>query len=161
MEISKLLNFHFYGNYSNSHHIEDLTDRIIQVTRTRVQSYDTRDHLFSNVDFLGASNPFEAPYHRLGEIYSSHHHNHNNRVTVYDDGISLVHKEIRFSREEGMGRYVDLHQHRYRYINFTGPLDPGLQMQEMRKGRKTIYGILGTTSNYSKLYILIMFVVIL
>ena len=97
-----------YAQLLHSHRVADLTDRIIQVTRTLVESYETQDHLVSDVDLLGASNPFEAFYHRLGEVRSSHSHNYNDRATVDDDDMSMVHKEIRFSGEEGMGRYLDL-----------------------------------------------------
>ncbi|KAJ4840073.1 hypothetical protein Tsubulata_011458 [Turnera subulata] len=109
-----------------SHRVRDMIDNIIDTTHRLVETYEDKDN--ARKDEIAAlagqtatgTNVYSAFYDRLKEIRDYHRKHPAARVVDAEEEYENRLKEepeIRFTGEEAFGKYLDLHELYYDYVN--------------------------------------------
>ncbi|BAT78813.1 hypothetical protein LR48_Vigan04g159600 [Vigna angularis] len=117
-----------------SHRVRNMIDTITSTTEKLIGIYEDNDNARKDeIAALGGQtasgiNVFSAFYDRLKEIREYHRKHPVARVVDANDDYEMLLKEepqIEFSGEEALGRYLDLHELYYQYVNskFGDPLE--------------------------------------
>ncbi|KAG5019193.1 hypothetical protein AAZX31_06G121700 [Glycine max] len=117
-----------------SHRVRNMIDTITSTTEKLIGVYEDNDNARKDeIAALGGQtatgiNVFSAFYDRLKEIREYHRKHPVARVVdANDDYETLLNEEpqIEFSGEESLGRYLDLHELYYQYVNskFGEPIE--------------------------------------
>ncbi|XP_054798024.1 splicing factor SF3a60 homolog [Prosopis cineraria] len=117
-----------------SHRVRTMIDTITSTTEKLIDIYEDKDSARKDeIAALGGqtatgTNVFSAFYDRLKEIREYHRKHPAARVVDANDDYEELLKEepqIEFSGEEALGRYLDMHELYYRYINskFGEPIE--------------------------------------
>ncbi|KAK7410706.1 hypothetical protein VNO78_01709 [Psophocarpus tetragonolobus] len=109
-----------------SHRVRNMIDTITSTTEKLIGIYEDNDNARKDeIAALGGQtatgiNVFSAFYDRLKEIREYHRKHPIARVVDANDDYEALLKEepqIEFSGEEALGRYLDLHELYYQYVN--------------------------------------------
>ncbi|KAL5709675.1 hypothetical protein ACHQM5_020335 [Ranunculus cassubicifolius] len=139
-----------------NHRIKTLIDSITSTTQKLIEIYDDRDNsrkdeiataFGGNKDLLNVS-AFKLFYDRLHDIHGYYRRYPNSSSIVegndYEERLLRIVPEVRFSGEEGFGRYLDLHKLYNEYVNskfgrkieYSEYLDVFAQASDVEKIRK-------------------------